>query len=248
MDDGARLYVEVDAEGREGKPWVVLLHGALATHQAFRSQRVALREHFRLALPDLRGHGRSSRLGAEAPWASFGIPRLAQDVLQVMEALSPDEPVHLVGVSMGGLTSAWLTAQAPRRVASLALLSTSATGSPKRRRYFQQMTPDTLPLPTQRLSAKWHGEPYWRDLARGLFAHFATHTGEAYPTRLAPPRALVMQATHDEILEPSEAEVWVDRLDAPTTLIRPPGDHAFFADGRAGSRAANAALRAHLLA
>lgn len=244
MDDGARIVVATD--GRADGPPVLMLHGALAAHQAFRSQLVALRGDFRLAMPDLRGHGASSHLGAEASWETFSIPRLAQDSIAIMDAISPDAPVHLVGVSMGGLTAAWAAALRPERVASLALLSTSATGSPKRRRYFAEMSPESLPKGTQILSSKWHGEPYWRTLARGLFAHFASQTGEAYPQRLVAPRALVMQATHDEILEPSEAEAWVDRIDAPTVLVRPPGDHAFFADGRAGSRAANAALWAHL--
>lgn len=242
--EGIRLHVELD--GERG-PWVVMLHGALAAGAAFRSQRVALRDDFRLAIPDLRGHGRSSRYGAEAPWETMGLAQMARDVHALLDQLSPGEPVHLVGVSMGGLVSARVAHERPERVASLTLLSTSGTGSEKRRRYFAQMTPDTLPKGTQRLSALWHGEPYWRDLATRLFAHFAAQSGEQYPPRLLVPKALVVQAVHDEILDPNEAEAWVDRIDAPVTLVRAPGDHAFFADGRAGSRAANAALRAFLL-
>jgi surfactin synthase thioesterase subunit len=53
----------------------------------------------------------------------------------------------------------------------------------------------------------------------------------------------VVQATHDEILADNDFEAWVERIDGAVTVVRAPGDHAFFADGRAGSRAANAALR-----
>lgn len=242
--EDVRLHVELD--GERG-PWVVLLHGALAAGAAYRSQRVALRDEFRLAVPDLRGHGRSSHYGRDVPWETMGLGRMARDVHGLVDQLSPGEPVHLVGVSMGGLVSARVAYERPERVASLTLLSTSGTGSEKRRRFFAEMTPETLPRATQRLSALWHGDPYWRELATRLFAHFASQSGEQYPPRLRVPKALVVQATHDEILEPSEAEAWVDRIDAPVTLVRAPGDHAFFADGRAGSRAANAALRSFLL-
>jgi pimeloyl-ACP methyl ester carboxylesterase len=148
---------------------------------------------------------------------------------------------------MGGILASWVAARRPDRVASLSLLSTSGTPSAKRRSYFAAITPETLPPGTQRLSAKWHGEPYWRDLARALFAYFAQTSGEHYPTRLAPPRALVVQANDDEILTRTDFEAWVERIDAPVQAVHAPGDHAFFADGRAGSRAANAALRHFLL-
>lgn len=242
--NGIRMHVDLD--GRDDAPLVLFLHGALAAGQAFRSQRVALRDHFRLAFADLRGHGRSTHLGEEVGWETLRYDVMARDVMALMDALDP-RPIHLVGASLGGVLAARACAERPERVASLALLGTSAVAGPKRQAYFGNLTPETLPPGTQRLSALWHGEPYWRELARHIFRHITLQTPDIYPERLAPPRALVMQAVDDEVLEPREAEVWVERIDAPTTLVRPPGDHAFFADGRAGSRAANAALRAHLM-
>lgn len=242
--NGIELHVEQD--GERG-PLVVFLHGALAAGAAFRSQRVALRDDARLAFVDLRGHGLSTHLGGAVGWETLDYAHMTRDVLALLEQLAPGEPVHLVGASLGGLLAARVAAQRPEAVASLALLGTSATAGPKRRAYFERLTPETLPQATQRLAAMWHGDPYWRDLARHLFARIVAQTPDIYPERVRVPEALVMHAVDDEVLEPREAEVWVDRLDAPTTLVRPPGDHAFFADGRAGSRAANAALRAHLL-
>lgn len=256
--------MHVDFDGRPDAPMVLFLHGALATGAAFRSQRVALRDDLRLAFADLRGHGKSTHLGGALGWDTLTYDTMARDVSALMDALDA-RPIHLVGASLGGVLAARVTAERPERVASLALLGTSALAGAKRSAYFGDLTPETLPRGTQRLSAMWHGEPYWRELARQIFAHItmldapagasasslpsvaAVQTPDIYPTRLAPPRALVMQAVGDEVLEPREAEVWVERIDAPTTLVRPPGDHAFFADGRSGSRAANAALRVHLL-
>lgn len=242
--NGISMHVELD--GKEGAPLVLFLHGALAAGAAFRSQRVALREDLRLAFADLRGHGKSTHLGGDVGWETLEYETMTRDVLALMDALDA-RPIHLVGASMGGVLAARACAKRPERVASLALLGTSAVAGPKRAAHFGGLTPDTLPKGTQRLSALWHGEPYWRDLATHLFAGIARQTPDVYPTHLRPPRALVMQAVDDEVLEPREAEVWVERIDAPVTLVRPPGDHAFFADGRSGSRAANAALRQHLL-
>lgn len=242
--DDVSLHVELD--GGRG-PLVVFLHGALAAGAAFRSQRVALRDDVRLAFVDLRGHGASTHLGDAVGWETLTHERMTLDIIGLLDALSPEEPVHFVGASLGGIVAARVCAQRPGRVASLTLLGTSATASAKRRAYFGALTPETLPLGTQRLAAKWHGEPYWRDLARHLFARIVEQTPAVYPERLLVPRALVMQAIDDEILDPGEAEAWVERVDGQVTLLRPPGDHAFFADGRAGSQAANAALRAHLL-
>lgn len=238
------IELHADFDGPESDELVVFLHGALATGAAFRSQRVALRDDFRLAFVDLRGHGKATHLGGEIGWETLDHATMTRDVVELLERLGP---AHLVGASLGGLLAARACAERPALVRSLALLGTSAAAGPKRRAYFEHLTPETLPIGTQRLSALWHGEPYWRDLARHLFAGIAAQTPDVYPARVRTSRALVMQALDDEVLEPREAEAWVERIDAPTTLVRPPGDHAFFADGRAGSKAANAALWAHLL-
>lgn len=239
--EGARFHVEVE----EGPgPLVLFLHGALASGQAFRGQRASFRGAFRMAFPDLRGHGRSSHGGADVAWESLSQEQMLRDVLALMDALGPHAPAHLVGVSMGGLLAAHATARAPHRVASLALVSAPGLVVPERKAFFARTPPEGLSAQTQRLSALWHGEPYWRDLARHLFARFAQ--GEAFPERVQVERALVLQAAHDELLVPAEADAWAARIEGQVQVVRPPGDHAFFADGRAGTLAANRALRAHL--
>ena len=240
--NGIALHAELD--GARG-PLVVFLHGALAAGAAFRSQRIALREDARLAFVDLRGHGASTHLGDEVGWETLTHEAMTRDVVQLLDAMAPEEPVHLVGASLGGIVAARVCAERPERVASLALLGTSATASPKRRAYFARLTPETLPLGTQRLAAKWHGEPYWRDLARHLFPQFAA--GEPYPDKVPVERLLVLQSAHDELLRPEEADAWAARATGRVAVERPPGDHAFFADGRAGTMAANRALRRLLL-
>lgn len=239
--EGARFHVDVE----EGPgPLVLFLHGALASGQAFRGQRASFRGAFRMAFPDLRGHGRSAHGGAEIPWETLTQEQMVRDVRALMDALSPHEPVHLVGVSMGALLAAHATAREPGRVRSLTLISAPGMVVPRRREFFATTPPEGLSERTRRLNDLWHGADYWPMLARRLFARFAQ--GEAFPDEVPIARALVLQAQQDELLEPEEADAWAARIRGRVVVQRPPGDHAFFADGRAGTQAANRALRALL--
>jgi pimeloyl-ACP methyl ester carboxylesterase len=238
--NGARLHYE---EHGAGAP-IVFLHGALAVGMAFRGQRAALRPFGRLIFLDQRVHGASAHFGEEVPWSTLAYDQFVSDARAFLDAVAPDEPAHLVGVSMGGLVAARVAAEAPHRVASLALLSSAARASLRRRRYFTTTPPEETSI--ARFGAHWHGEPYWRELAAAVFQSIALAGDDVFPARVRVPRALVMQAVEDELLEPDEADVWAARIERGVTVERPPGTHAFFADGRAGTKAANAALARHL--
>lgn len=236
---GARLHYDEVGEGET----VLFLHGALATGLAFRGQRAALQDLGRLVFVDQRGHGKSAHFGRDVGWETLAYDQLVADAHALVDALSPDAPVHLVGVSMGGMVGARVAAQRPERVASLALLSTAGRQDGPWRAFFEVADPDEIRF--ARLAARWHGEDYWRELAGALFHYFAT-AARGFPERIDVAPALVMQATHDELLAPDEADHWRARFTTPPRVERPPGDHQFFADGRDGSKAANAALRQHL--
>ena len=90
--------------------WLDVLHGPLAAVRTL----VAL---------DLRGHGRS-------PWcgdAAHTMDLFADDVAAVVHTLT-DEPVELVGLSMGGYVAQAVVARHPQLVRSLALVDTRAAG------------------------------------------------------------------------------------------------------------------------
>lgn len=235
--------LHVDLAGPEDGPLVLFLHGALASGRAFRGQVPALHDRYRVALPDQRGHGRSTHFAGEPPWAALDGDIMARDALVLMDALSPARAVHVVGVSMGGIVAARAASLAPHRFASISLWSTPPDVDPTWVSFFARTPPDALDARTQRLAALWHGEPYWRSLARGLFACFAEGPRHLFQGRVRVPAALVMQARSDTLLRADDPERWVARLDARITSARPPGDHAFFADGRDGTQAANDALR-----
>ncbi|MFD5079715.1 SDR family oxidoreductase [Streptomyces sp. NPDC058371] len=89
--------------GDESRPTVVLVHGYPDSKEVWSEVAVRLAERFHVVLYDVRGHGRSS---APQPLrGGFTLEKLTDDFLAVVEAVSPDEPVHLVGHDWGSVQS-----------------------------------------------------------------------------------------------------------------------------------------------
>jgi pimeloyl-ACP methyl ester carboxylesterase len=99
---------------------VVLLHGLTATRRyVLMGSRLLERSGFRVISYDARAHGRSTP--APHP-AAYTYPRLAADLLAVLDTLALERPV-LVGASMGAHTSLRFALDHPHRVAALALVT-----------------------------------------------------------------------------------------------------------------------------
>jgi pimeloyl-ACP methyl ester carboxylesterase len=107
--------------GAVGGPMVILLHGATLDHQAWAPQVDALQDRFRLAIPDLRGHGEST--------GSFDFEAAVRDVFALLDAL-PAGRVALVGLSLGGNLAQEVVRRAPERVSALVVAdATCNTGA-----------------------------------------------------------------------------------------------------------------------
>lgn len=94
--DGTRLYTEEVGRG----PVIVLVHGWFCNTDMWHYQKKELSDRYRIVCFDLRGHRRSGDAGGQA----FSLEDLARDLRCVLESYAPDEPVVLVGHSMGGAT------------------------------------------------------------------------------------------------------------------------------------------------
>lgn len=117
--DGRRTRCRISGDG----PPVVLLHGIGRTLDDFTALHTALaRDHLVLAV-DLPGHGGSAPL--DGPHT---LPALAAAVARFLDAAGVTGPAHLVGNSLGGAVAMRLAADAPHRVASLALLNSAGFG------------------------------------------------------------------------------------------------------------------------
>jgi pimeloyl-ACP methyl ester carboxylesterase len=121
-NDEVRLsYLDNDGDG----PVIVALHGLAGTGDEFIATATAVGGSYRFVLPDLRGHGNSTRRPADVSRAAF-----VSDAAAVMRRVSPDRPVTLVGQSMGGHTAILAAASFPDLVARLIVLeATVAIGA-----------------------------------------------------------------------------------------------------------------------
>ncbi len=119
------------------------MHGFALTLDCWHFQRLAFRGKRRMVFYDQRSHGRSGRSSTE----HATIEQLGRDLHQVIETLAPDEPVVLVGHSMGGMSVIALAEQHPElfgtRVVGAALISTTAGGT-RTHKVVNRYIPDTV--------------------------------------------------------------------------------------------------------
>ncbi|MFF5567804.1 SDR family oxidoreductase [Streptomyces sp. NPDC012623] len=109
--------------GDTARPTVVLVHGYPDSKEVWSAVAVRLARRFHVVLYDVRGHGGST---APSPLrGGFTLERLTDDFLAVVDAVSPDRPVHLVGHDWGSVQS-WefvTVARTAGRVASFTSIS-----------------------------------------------------------------------------------------------------------------------------
>ncbi|MCE0447781.1 alpha/beta fold hydrolase [Streptomyces tricolor] len=107
--------------GDPQQPTVVLVHGYPDSKEVWSEVAARLAGRFHVVLYDVRGHGRST---APRPLrGGFTLAKLTDDFLAVVDAVSPDRPVHLVGHDWGSVQS-WefvTVARTEGRIASLHL-------------------------------------------------------------------------------------------------------------------------------
>jgi pimeloyl-ACP methyl ester carboxylesterase len=162
-DDGVRLHAEVF--GPEDAPvTIVFCHGYTLSQEVWHYQQQDLGTDTRLVLWDQRSHGRSERSDP----AHVSIDQLGADLAAVLAATVPaDQPVVLVGHSMGGMTIMALAAQQPKlfgpKVIGVVLISTAA--------HLVDAT-SWLPAPLRPI-ARWVGPLLLRGSARGRRAELA---------------------------------------------------------------------------
>jgi pimeloyl-ACP methyl ester carboxylesterase len=120
-EDGARLYVEELGKG----PTMILVHGWFCNTDSWHYQKKNLQDCYRVISYDQRGH----RWSESADGKPVTIDNLAEDLKAIIDAKAPDEPVVLVGHSMGGMSILKLTETYPEllgdRVKGVALVDTS---------------------------------------------------------------------------------------------------------------------------
>lgn len=96
--DGVSLAVR--RYGDPHAPTVVCVHGYPDNSSVWDGVVHRLAERYRVVTYDVRGAGRSDRPGQRA---AYRLDTLVDDLAAVLEAVSPDHPVHLVGHDWGSI-------------------------------------------------------------------------------------------------------------------------------------------------
>ena len=103
-------------------PPVVLLHGLIDSHRTWQQIVPKLAEHRRLLMPDLPGHGLSSR-----PDASYTLEWYSKIMAQWLVESDLDQ-VDIVGHSLGGGISQMLLLECRNRIRRIGLISSGGLG------------------------------------------------------------------------------------------------------------------------
>ena len=95
----SRLAIHCLIAGPEDAPAVVLVHGNISTGRFFGAVIESLARRFRVIAPDMRGFGDSEPKPIDA---TRGLRDFSDDLHALLAALKLEEPVNLVGWSVGG--------------------------------------------------------------------------------------------------------------------------------------------------
>jgi abhydrolase domain-containing protein 6 len=105
------------ADAPVGAPTLLMLHGFTGSKENWYPLVERLRGRYRVLIPDLPGWGASER----KPGADYGYVAQSMRVAEFIKALSPGEPVVLLGHSMGGGIAALVAARHPELVTRIGL-------------------------------------------------------------------------------------------------------------------------------
>lgn len=197
------LFVEQSGAG----PPLLLIHGLMVSGAMYQPVVPALASHYRLIVPDLRGHGRSGAL--EGP---YSVQQLARDLAQLLDELHL-ETIHVLGYSQGGAVAQQFAHDYPTRVRGLILACTYAYNMLSRRERLEGML---VPWMVRILGM--------RRLARLLFS--SVGGGQ----RVAPETAQWLQgilAANDtarmvaavEAMKAFDSRPWLQEISCPTLVI-----------------------------
>jgi pimeloyl-ACP methyl ester carboxylesterase len=134
-------------------PAVVLIHGHPFNRSMWTPQLAALRDSFRVIIPDLRGYGDSPVTPGTVPMA-----QLAADVRHLLDAKGI-ATAALAGLSMGGLVVMELAAAQPHRWWAYGFIATTAQRVTADEQQARRATCPTSSAPATSTSTCWASSP-----------------------------------------------------------------------------------------
>ena len=161
--NGLEIHYTTEGEG----PPLVLLHAATSSAtEDWAAQRPVLRQHFKLYLPDARGHA-LTRWDTDQGWDHA---MLVRDLVAFADGLGL-ERFHLGGLSMGAGTALAFATEQPERVISAVIAAAGVEKEPRSSVARRLLDPDDIerndPVLAARLSRRHdptQGPGAWKKL------------------------------------------------------------------------------------
>jgi pimeloyl-ACP methyl ester carboxylesterase len=144
--NGMQMYYETRGEGE----LLVLLHGFSGSGSNWEPFLGGLIGEYRLIIPDLRGHGRSTN-----PSMKFTFRQSALDVLALLDRMGV-ERFKAIGLSGGGKTLLHAATQQPSRVEAMVLISVAPYFPEEARSIMRQVSPDNRTEEEWKFMREWH--------------------------------------------------------------------------------------------
>lgn len=132
--NGMDMYYEVRGNGEP----LVLLHFFSGCGGIWEPHLERLAQHYRLIVPDLRGHGRSTNPGGE-----FTHRQSALDVLALLDHLGVSR-FKAMGISTGGMTLIHIATRQPERITAMVLIGATSYFPEQARALMRATHPDSL--------------------------------------------------------------------------------------------------------
>lgn len=170
-----QMYYETHGDG----PPLVLLHGFTGSGKAWEPYSADLMKHYRLIIPDLRGHGRSTN-----PRNQFTHQQSALDIFELLDKLDVDQ-FKAMGMSTGGMTLVHMATQQPDRVEAMVLIGSTIYFPEQAREIMRQVSPDSISQ--QRLEVLKQRHKYGEDQIRALYTQFHNFKDSYRDMNFTPP-------------------------------------------------------------
>ena len=234
--NGIQMYCE---DRGQGEP-LLLLHGGTGVGADW--QHVFTDgdpDGFRLIVPDLRGHGRSTN-----PSNAFTFRQAAQDVLALVDQLGL-EHVKAIGLSAGAKTLLHVATLQPGRVRAMVLVSATPYFPPQARTAMAQLAVDAFS------EAEWtfhrrrhvHGDEQIRMLYNQMRGLKDSHDDMAFTAPLLATiqaRTLIVHGDRDPLYPVELALELYRSIPASSLWVVPNGDHGPIFGDRAAAFATTA--------
>lgn len=138
LSSGRRMFVDIDGSRQDGRPTLLLVHGAEVDHGFFKPWVEPLGDVAQLVYVDLLGHGQSD-LGEPGDWS---IDAWADSIDEICDQIGVEHAVVL-GSSLGGRIALALALRNPARTRALIVVNAVLQPSPERRvEVFRQLGGD----------------------------------------------------------------------------------------------------------